>query len=189
MPHNRAISSLAARYRNWLLGLSTLAALAVSAARRKVWAELRAYERGLPGVLSAPLPQVLAAQTPADRDISLPAAEVRRLADAAALFERRSPLGLCLRRSLARYHFLRRAGVPLVINFGARFQGGQADRQVTGHAWVTLDGEAYYEDGENYQGFTIMLSYPTQTTKDERRRTKEQGSLRGMKDEEQITGH
>jgi Transglutaminase-like superfamily len=61
---------------------------------------------------------------------------------------------------LARYHFLRRAGVPLVINFGARFKAGQADREVSGHAWVTLAGQAYYEDGENYQGFTVMLRYP-----------------------------
>jgi hypothetical protein len=61
---------------------------------------------------------------------------------------------------MARFHFLRRAGVPLVINFGARFKGGLADRQVTGHAWVTLDGQAYHEDGENYQGFTVMLQFP-----------------------------
>ena len=153
-------ATVSSRLRNWRLGLSALAALAVSSARRQLWAELRAYERGLPDVLVAPLPQVLAAQTPAHVDLTLPAAEVRRLADAAALFERRSPLGLCLRRSLARYHFLRRAGVPLVINFGARFKAGQADREVTGHAWVTLAGQPYFEDGENYQGFAVMLQYP-----------------------------
>jgi hypothetical protein len=148
------------RLRNWLLGLSALALLAPSPARRQLWSELRAYERGLPAVLAGPLPPALAAQTPARADLTLPAEEVRLLADAAALFERRSPLGLCLRRSLARYHFLRRAGVPLVINFGARFKAGVADRQVTGHAWVTLEGQPYYEDGENYQDFTVMLRYP-----------------------------
>lgn len=152
------------RLRNLLLGLWALALVAPSAARRRLWVELRAYERRLPEVLAAPLPQVLAAQTPAAPDLNLPAAQVRLLADAAALFERRSPLGLCLRRSLARYHFLRRAGVPLVINFGARFQAGQADRQVTGHAWVTLDGQPYHEDGENYQGFTVMIRYPDLTS-------------------------
>jgi hypothetical protein len=148
------------RFRNWLLGLSALVSLAPSRARRQLWAEMRAYERGLPQALAGPLPQALASQTPARVDLALPAAQVRLLADAAALFERRSPLGLCLRRSLARYHFLRRAGVPLVINFGARFKAGVADRQVTGHAWVTLDDRPYYEDGENYQGFTVMLRCP-----------------------------
>jgi transglutaminase superfamily protein len=149
-------------FRNWLLGLSAVASLAVSPSRRRLWAELRAYERGLPAAVAGPLPQVLAAQTPSDVDLDLPAADVRLLADGAALFERRSPLGLCLRRSLARYHFLRRAGVPLVINFGARFRAGVADREVTGHAWVTLDDEPYYEDGENYRGFTVMLRYPSE---------------------------
>ena len=157
---------LAARLRNMLLGLWAVALTASSASRRQLWGELRAYERRLPDLLAAPLPQMLAAQTPATPDLSLPAAQVRLLADAAALFERRSPLGLCLRRSMARYHFLRRAGLPLAINFGARFKAGAADRDVTGHAWVTLNGEPYHEDGENYQGFTVMLRYPENKTKD-----------------------
>jgi hypothetical protein len=152
--------ALTSRLRNVLLGLWALAVTAPSASRRQLWRELRAYERRLPAVLAAPLPQVLAAQTPAQPDLSLPAGDIRLLADAAALFERHSPLGLCLRRSLARYHFLRRAGLPVAINFGARFKSGMADRQVTGHAWVTLDGQPYHEDGENYQGFTVMLRYP-----------------------------
>ncbi len=151
---------LTSRLRNLLLGLWALVVTAPSASRRRLWAELREYERRLPERLAAPLPQVLAAQTPASPDLNLPADQVRLLADAAALFERRSPLGLCLRRSMARYRFLRRAGLPVVINFGARFKAGEADRQITGHAWVTLDGQPYHEDGENYQGFTVMLRYP-----------------------------
>ena len=148
------------RLTNWLVGLSALASVAPSSSRRRLFGEMRAYVRGLPAALAGPLPTALAAQTPVEADLALPAAEVRRLADAAALFERRSPLGLCLRRSLVRYYFLRRAGVPLVLNFGARFQGGVADRAITGHAWVTLNGEPYCEDGENYRGFTVMLIYP-----------------------------
>ncbi len=34
-------------------------------AQRRLWGEMRAYVRGLPALLSAPLPTVLAAQTPA----------------------------------------------------------------------------------------------------------------------------
>jgi len=153
------MSGLATRLRNTLTGLAALVALA-DPAQRRVYGEMRAYVRGLPALLNAPLPAVVASQTPAAADLALPAPAVRRLADAAALWERRSPLGLCLRRSLVRYHYLRRAGVPLTLNFGARFKGGQADRDVAGHAWVTLAGAPYYEDGENYLDFVTMLRFP-----------------------------
>jgi hypothetical protein len=147
------------RLRHLLLVLAVLPLL-LNPARRRLWQEMRAYLRRLPAALAAPLPEALAAQTPPAADLQLPEAEVRRLADSAALLDRRSPLGLCLRRSLVRYHFLRRAGVPLAISCGARFTGGQADREVTGHAWVTLNGQPYYEAGEDYQGFTVMLVHP-----------------------------
>jgi len=149
-----------ARLNNWAVGLAALAAAAASAEQRRLLREMRRYVGGLPAALAGPLPAALAAQTPARADLSLAPDDVRRLADAAALFERRSPLGLCLRRSLVRYHFLRRAGLPLVLNFGARFKAGAADRAVTGHAWVTLHGQPYCENSENYRGFTVMLVYP-----------------------------
>jgi hypothetical protein len=147
------------RLRHLWLAVTSLGLL-LDRRRRALWAEMRAFVRGLPAVLGAPLPEALARSTPARADLEVPPAVVRRLADAAALFERRSPLGLCLRRSLVRYHFLRRAGVPLVLNFGARFANGAADRDIAGHAWVTLDGEPYVEEGDNYRGFTVMLTYP-----------------------------
>ena len=106
------------------------------------------------------MPQALATLTPIFPDLVVPNSTLRLLADAAALFERRSPLGLCLRRSLVRYHFMRRVGIPLTLNFGARFKVGQPDREVTGHAWVTLNGQPYFEESENYQGFTVMFQYP-----------------------------
>ena len=147
--------------RHVALGLGVLPAL-LEPRRRALWREMRAYVKELPAVLGRPLPEAVAAQTPATPDLALPAASVRRLADAAALWERRSPVGLCLRRSLLRYHFLRRAGLPLVINFGARFAGSVADRDVAGHAWVTLHGRPYHEEGENWQGFAVMMRYPAE---------------------------
>jgi hypothetical protein len=148
------------RIRHVFLFLTTLPLL-LHPARRRLWGEMRAFLRRLPAALAAPLPTALAAQTPAAADLSESHDTLRRLADSAALLDRRSPLGLCLRRSMVRYHFLRRAGLPLTISFGARFTGGQADRAVTGHAWVTHNGQPYYEDGENYQGFTVMLAHPS----------------------------
>jgi Transglutaminase-like superfamily len=148
------------RLRNVWLALSLLPALLFDVRQRRLFAEMRAFCRRLPGVLAAPLPQVLAALTPQTADLALPAAQVRRLADVAALLDRRSPLGVCLRRSLARYHYLRRAGLPVAVQFGARFVSGKPDREISGHAWLTLAGQPYFEDGENFRGFTVMYGYP-----------------------------
>ena len=148
------------RLRHIGLALTTLPALLFDARQRNLFARMRAFAGHLPYMLSAPLLEVLAELTPPTSDLQFPPATVRRFADIAALLDRRSPLGLCLRRSLVRYHYLRRAGLPLVINFGARFKQGAPDREITGHAWVTLEGEPYFEDDENWRGFTVMVKYP-----------------------------
>lgn len=153
------------RWRHWATGLAALV-LVLAPRRRALWQEMRVFVRHVPKVLEAPLPQALATLTPTFPDLVVPNTTLRLLADAAALFERRSPLGLCLRRSLVRYHFLRRVGIPLTLNFGARFNPStslrvdQPDREVTGHAWVTLNGQPYFEESENYRGFTVMFQYP-----------------------------
>jgi hypothetical protein len=147
------------RLRHLWLGLLALLLL-VMPRHRHLWREMRANVRALPHALEGPLPDALRAQTPAQVDLAISPAVVRTLADAAALFERRSPLGLCLRRSLLRYRYLRRAGLALSLSFGARFQAGTPDRTVTGHAWTTLDGHPYFEAGRDYQGFTVVLRYP-----------------------------
>jgi transglutaminase superfamily protein len=151
---------MVARLCHLWLAFTTLLMLLFGARQRRLFDEMRAFVRRLPQALAAPLPEALAILTPPTSDLGLPASALRRLADLAALLDRRSPLGLCLRRSLVRYHFLRRAGLPLVLNFGARFKGGTPDREIAGHAWVTLNGKPYFEDGENYRGFTVMLKYP-----------------------------
>ena len=148
------------RLRHLWLALTVLPVLLFDARQRRLFGEMRAFARRLPQALAAPLPEALAALTSPTSDPGLPTSALRRLADLTALLDRRSPLGLCLRRSLVRYHFLRRAGLPLVLNFGARFKGGVADREINGHAWVTLDGQPYFEDGENWRGFTVMLKFP-----------------------------
>ena len=156
------------RLRNLLLALAALPGLLVDARQRRLFAEMRAFCRRLPAALAAPLPEVLASFTPPTSDLQLPTSDfllptstIRRLADVAALLDRRSPLGVCLRRSLTRYHYLRRAGLPVFVQFGARFVRGQPDREIAGHAWLTLDGQPYFEDGENYRGFTVMMTFPS----------------------------
>jgi len=161
------------RLRHTWLAITALPGLAFSRSRRALFREMRAFTRNLPALLKAPLPEAMQRILPRGGEVHPPAQRsgagsagfvgeraIRDLADLAALLDRRSPLGVCLRRSLTRYHFLRRAGVPVVVHFGAKFAGGQADRDISGHAWLTLDEQIYYEDVENWRGFTVMLSYP-----------------------------
>ena len=148
------------RLRHVWLALTVLTATLFNARRRALFREMRAFIHHLPVVLKAPLPQALQQITPPAGGVSESEQNVRQLADVIALLDRRSPLGLCLRRSLTRYYFLHRADVPVIVHFGAKFVGGRPDRDITGHAWLTLAGEPYYESGENWRGFTVMLSYP-----------------------------
>lgn len=150
-----------ARVRRLALALTVLPGLLLDPGRRALLAEMRAFCRSLPRALEAPLSGALGRLLAVDmRAARYTPDTLRALADLAALLERRSPLGLCLRRSLTRAHFLRRAGVPVVVQFGAKLVSGRPDRAVTGHAWLTLDGQPYCEDEENWREFTVMLAYP-----------------------------
>ncbi len=143
------------------LAFRTLPGLIANSRRRALLREMRGFSRSLPAELKAPLPAALQRITPAAQSTSEAERNIRQLADVAALLDRRSPLGLCLRRSLTRYQFLRRAGVPVVVHFGAKFVDGKPDREITGHAWLTLDGQPYHESDENWRGFTVMITWPT----------------------------
>jgi hypothetical protein len=120
--------------------------------------EMWRFERGLPAQLTqTPLPELMAQLSAHPPDLSLSPSTVREMADAIAALDVRSPLGICLRRSLVRYYFVRRAGLPVTIRFGARFK---ESRDIGGHAWLTLDDKPYEEASENYQGFAVMYTYP-----------------------------
>jgi hypothetical protein len=119
-------------------------------------------ERRLPALMSLrALPELMQTLTPRAENLSIPPTTVRQLADAVAGLDVTSPLGICLRRSLLRYHFLRRAGVPVQIQFGARFT---TDRNIGGHAWLTLDSQPYFEENENYLGFAVLYTFPLAST-------------------------
>lgn len=117
--------------------------------------------RRLPDNFDQPLPVMMAQLTPRPQSQSaMPPNELRRLADAVAAWHVRSPLGICLRRSLLRYYFLREAGLPVSIVFGARFKSEQEGGGLGGHAWLTLNGAPYYEKSDDYEGFVEMYVYP-----------------------------
>jgi len=123
------------------------------------------FSRDLPSQFDQPLPQMMAHLTfePSDSQPVLTETEIRHLADAVAAWHLWSPLGICLRRSLLRYRFLRAAGVPVSIVFGARLKGMPEGSGLGGHAWLTLDGAAYYEWPEDYEGFVKMYVYPEES--------------------------
>ena len=120
-----------------------------------------AFERALPDRFDQPLPAMTATLTPERRvKDSLPPDRVRQLADAIAAWRLRSPLGICLRRSLLRYHFLREVGLPVTIVFGARIKTESEGGGLGGHAWLTLNGTPYYENPQDYRDFVTMFTYP-----------------------------
>lgn len=133
-----------------------------SAPKRALLARMLAFSQMLPAHFNQPLPQMMAHLTPAaPSDLqNLTPDDIRRLADAVAAWHFRSPLGICLRRSLLRYHFLRQAGLPVSIVFGARLKGASEGGGLGGHAWLTLDGLPYYENAQDYSGFAEMYIYP-----------------------------
>lgn len=134
---------------------------------RGVLREAWSLERRLPALLDEqPLPKLMDMLTPeADQGGEARIRDRERItaiADAAVAFDLRSPLGLCLRQSLVRYHLLRKAGVPVTICFGARKHAGTvvAPAAITGHAWLILRGIPYAEPHYHYRDFKVMYAFP-----------------------------
>ena len=111
------------RLRHAWLALVALPGLTVSRPRRALFREMRAFTLSLPALLKAPLPEAMQRILPAGNEAHLlpqrsgagsagiiSERTIRDLADLAALLDRRSPLGVCLRRSLTRYPIP--SGVP-----------------------------------------------------------------------------
>ena len=120
-----------------------------------------AFSRVLPEKFDQPLPEMMARLTPESLpQPPAPPDQIRRLCDAVAAWHLASPLGICLRRSLLRYHFLRRVGLPVQIIFGARIKDQSEGGGVGGHAWITLNGQPYHENSQDYAGFVKMYVYP-----------------------------
>ncbi|WP_420631711.1 lasso peptide biosynthesis protein [Candidatus Leptofilum sp.] len=153
------------RLRHWSLGLHLLPSLLANAHHRKLLTEMRSLGQQLPTLLKQPLPRAMAEleTMQVERPFPLPPeTKTRQLADLAALLDRRSPLGLCLRRSLLRYRYLHELKVPVTVLFGAKFAPGETPdkKKIAGHAWLVLGERPYHEDDENWQGYTVMLRWP-----------------------------
>lgn len=119
------------------------------------------FSRNLPKQFDQSLPDMMAHLTPSQQpNGKLTPDDIRQLADAIAAWHIRSPLGICLRRSLLRYYFLQEAGVPVQITFGARFKDQTEGGGIGGHAWLLLNDKPYYENPADYDGFVRLYTYP-----------------------------
>jgi hypothetical protein len=153
--------SLLTRWRHWWLAVYLLPGLIARPWQRHLLTEMRRFVQQLPTALQQALPDAMHQLTPSTSATMTDPHKIRQLADLAALLERRSPLGICLRRSLVRYHFLRRADVPVTIVFGAKFSHGRhTNSTIAGHAWVTLNGTPYHEIAADYEDFTPVFTWP-----------------------------
>lgn len=66
----------------------------------------------------------------------------------------------CLRRSLVLFPILRRTGLPVVFCLGVRNDRPLSpEEQVTGHAWLELDGRALFEP-EGVAHYVPTFRYP-----------------------------
>ncbi|WP_420644246.1 lasso peptide biosynthesis protein [Candidatus Leptofilum sp.] len=159
--------TLFTRLRHLWLGLRLLPIWITSPQKRKLLAEMRKVSGQLPVLLKKPIPQAMIEleKLRGERPFPLPPeTQTRQLADLAALLDRRSPLGLCLRRSLLRYRYLHELDVPVTVQFGAKFTPGESAnaKKIAGHAWLVLGERPYHEYDENWQGYTVMLRWPTE---------------------------
>lgn len=150
------------RFKNNIQAISGLLSSMRNPALRPLIPEINKQRRNMPSHYeSLPLPVFLADLTPIEVDIvSVNRDDLRNLIDVVAQLDWFSPFGICLRRSLLRYYFLRRSGLELGIVFGMRFRQSDEPAGIAGHAWNTLDGQPYHEREQDFQGFTIIYQWP-----------------------------
>ncbi|MEM7348604.1 MAG: lasso peptide biosynthesis B2 protein [Chloroflexota bacterium] len=133
---------------------------------RRLLQHMVAFSRRLPRQFEQPLPAMMANLTPRHpkKSSTISPNQMRQMADAVAAWHLLSPLGICLRRSLIRYHFLHSIGYPVQIVFGARLKDAKEGGGIGGHAWLLYDGQPYYENPKDYEGFVKMYVYPDKST-------------------------
>lgn len=72
--------------------------------------------------------------------------------------------GKCLLRSLVLYRFLRLQGWPVEIHFGVRKTDNEDTHvertEITGHAWLVLNGQPFLETEEQKGSFVTTYCFP-----------------------------
>lgn len=87
-------------------------------------------------------------------------AAVERLRALTAMLAGRLPfagsMGACLKLAIVRYALLRRRGLNVNVHLGVR----PSPAGLTGHAWLTLNGEALWEDPAQVATFRETFRHP-----------------------------
>ena len=73
---------------------------------------------------------------------------VGRLLEGSVLMRERH----CLRRSYLLYRYLRRFGIPAILNFGL-----QGDERPEGHCWIMVDEALFFDESEPEKEFTHLV--------------------------------
>lgn len=71
-------------------------------------------------------------------------------------------MGNCLKLSILRYIHLRRYGFNVTFHMGVK----PTNHEITGHAWLSLNGELLWEEPEFIEGFRETFFYPTPASLD-----------------------
>ena len=74
-----------------------------------------------------------------------------------------NPRGSCLIRSLTRYYFGRRCGYSVQFHCGVC----RTDGELKGHAWLSVNGESFWEPGDPFGTHVVTFSYPPNYEGDE----------------------
>lgn len=67
-----------------------------------------------------------------------------------------NPKGNCYPRALTLYWFACRAGLPVQFQCGVM----KPHQHLEGHAWVMMDGRAFFEPSQYWKSFTVTVTYP-----------------------------
>jgi SAM-dependent methyltransferase len=105
----------------------------------------------VPLLMRLPLPAlaaVLRPRRPSDKDATVDVDRLVGCVDAAAIVGHPLVNHTCLTRSGTLYWFLARAGMPVELHFGLATDAGGDGHRSVGHAWLSLDGEAFLEEND-----------------------------------------
>ena len=131
----------------WLFLRALVFALGVPLRLRRPWPELdRALQRRFPSV-------------PAGDPGSDRCDRIARCVEGALEMGRPLVRPGCLTRGLTLYYFLRRAGFPVTLCFGARRREGQWVAE-PGHCWLESDGEPLRERSDPRPSFVTLYRLP-----------------------------
>lgn len=132
----------------------------------KLLLEMFAFAAVMPILMKClSLERILSMLTPCEKEQTqnISRASIKRIVRLSLLLLNCNRLFLknsCLKRSLLLYYFLRKHGVNVQIHFGIK----RLDDRLSGHSWLTQDGNLFADRERHCRAFTEVLSFPAAKT-------------------------